>query len=133
MSMLVYFSTKSEYTHRFIQKLGIENSRIPINTKDALITKKPFVLVVPTYCDTAGKGAVPQQVLNFLENQENRVNLRGVIAAGNTNFGAQYAIAGNVIKRDYNVPFLYRFELMGTIEDVANVQNGLKDFWKRLV
>ncbi|WP_315922908.1 class Ib ribonucleoside-diphosphate reductase assembly flavoprotein NrdI [Mesorhizobium sp. SP-1A] len=131
MSMLVYFSTKSEYTHRFIQKLGIENSRIPINAKEFLIAEKPFVLVVPTYCDTAGKGAVPQQVLNFLDHEENRRNIRGVIAAGNTNFGAQYAIAGNVIKRDYGVPFLYRFELMGTTEDVANVQNGLESFWKR--
>ena len=61
------------------------------------------------------------------------MNLRGVIAAGNTNFGSQYAVAGNVIKRDYNVPFLYRFELMGTTEDVANVQNGLENFWKRSV
>lgn len=131
MSMLVYFSTKSEYTHRFIQKLGIDNTRIPINSRELLVVEKPFVLVVPTYCDTSGKGAVPQQVLNFLEREENRINMRGVIASGNTNFGAQYAIAGNIIKRDYGIPFLYRFELMGTTEDVANVQNGLENFWKR--
>ena len=129
--MLVYFSTKSEYTHRFVQKLGIENARIPINAKEPLIADKPYVLVVPTYSDINGHGAVPQQVLNFLDHPENRQNLRGVIASGNTNFGSLFGIAGNVIKRDYGVPFLYRFELMGTTEDVANVQNGLENFWKR--
>lgn len=129
MSMLVYFSTKSEYTHRFIKKLDMENSRIPINSKEVLLAEKPFVLVTPTYCDHAGRGAVPQQVLNFLNIGSNREKLRGVISSGNTNFGKLFGIAGNVIKNEFDVPFLYRSELMGTSEDVANVQNGLSKFW----
>jgi protein involved in ribonucleotide reduction len=28
------------------------------------------------------------------------------------------------------VPYLYRFELMGTAEDVQAVRAGLADFWK---
>ncbi|MCX6499353.1 MAG: class Ib ribonucleoside-diphosphate reductase assembly flavoprotein NrdI, partial [Arthrobacter sp.] len=30
------------------------------------------------------------------------------------------------------VPHLYRFELMGTPEDVSRVQQGLEEFWTRL-
>ena len=44
---------------------------------------------------------------------QNRSYLRGVIAAGNTNFGAAYGIAGDIIAKMPGA-FLYRFELLGT-------------------
>jgi protein involved in ribonucleotide reduction len=56
--------------------------------------------------------------------------IRGVIAAGNNNFGAEFAYAGNVVSAKCGVPYLYRFELMGTPDDVESVRAGLKDFWK---
>ncbi len=54
-----------------------------------------------------------------------------MIAAGNTNFGTGYAIAGEIIAAKCAVPFLYRFELLGTDEDVDNVRQGLERFWTR--
>ena len=51
-----------------------------------------------------------------------------MIAAGNTNFGEEYCYAGNVVSRKCGVPYLYRFELMGTAEDVESVRNGLVEF-----
>jgi len=135
MGGLVYFSTRSENTHRFVGKLGIAASRIPLHADEALKAKAPFVLVVPTYCGDDGqggvKGAVPRQVIRFLNDAENRANLRGVIAAGNSNFGATFGIAGDVVSAKCGVPYLYRFELLGTAEDVANVKNGLERFWTR--
>lgn len=57
--------------------------------------------------------------------------IRGVIAAGNTNFGAEFGYAGDVVSRKCGVPpYLYRFELMGTTDDVFAVRAGLADFWK---
>ena len=135
MGELVYFSTRSENTHRFVQKLGLSASRIPLRTDEALKAPMPFVLVVPTYCGEDGqggvKGAVPKQVIRFLNDAENRANLRGVIAAGNSNFGATFGIAGDVISAKCGVPYLYRFELLGTAEDVANVKDGMERFWTR--
>ena len=128
---LVYFSTRSENTHRFVQKLGLPASRIPLRADEALKAAAPFVLVVPTYCGEDGKGAVPKQVIRFLNDAENRANLRGVIAAGNSNFGATFGIAGDVISAKCGVPYLYRFELLGTDEDVDNVRQGLERFWTR--
>jgi protein involved in ribonucleotide reduction len=131
---LVYFSSVSENTHRFVQKLGMEATRIPLRGR--IQVDEPYVLVLPTYGgghatpDINAGGYVPKQVVAFLNDEHNRSLLRGVIAAGNTNFGAEFCYAGDVVSRKCGVPYLYRFELMGTDEDVEAVRAGLADFWK---
>lgn len=62
---------------------------------------------------------------------ENRALLRGVIASGNRNFGEAYGRAGDVIAQKCGVPWLYRFELMGTQSDIENVRKGVTEFWQR--
>ena len=90
-SQLIYFSSTSENTSRFVSKLGREVARIPLYPKDApLLATRPYVLVVPTYGGTGGEGSVPKQVIRFLNNPQNRQLIRGVIGAGNTNFGDNY-------------------------------------------
>ncbi|CAH0252168.1 Putative NrdI-like protein [Arthrobacter sp. Bi83] len=132
-SHLIYFSSSSENTKRFIDKLGTDAARIPLHQKDQPLTaSEPFVLVLPTYGGTGGEGSVPKQVIRFLNNPLNRSLLRGVIGAGNTNFGDNYCMAGDIIAAKCQVPHLYRFELMGTPEDVDRVQKGLEEFWTRL-
>lgn len=132
-SQLIYFSSTSENTGRFVVKLGREVARIPLYAKDApLLATRPFVLVVPTYGGTGGEGSVPKQVIRFLNNPQNRQLLRGVIGAGNTNFGDNYCLAADIIAAKCQVPHLYRFELMGTPEDVTRVNQGLDTFWTRL-
>jgi protein involved in ribonucleotide reduction len=131
---LVYFSSVSENTHRFVQKLHVPATRIPL--QGSIEVDRPYVLVLPTY--GGGRktpsinegGYVPKQVIAFLNDEHNRGLLRGVIAAGNTNFGAEFCYAGDVVARKCGVPYLYRFELMGTDEDVHAVRAGLADFWK---
>jgi protein involved in ribonucleotide reduction len=131
---LVYFSSVSENTHRFVQKLGVAATRIPLRGR--IQVDEPYVLVLPTYGgghatpDINAGGYVPKQVIAFLNDEHNRSLLRGVIAAGNTNFGAEFCYAGDVVSRKCGVPYLYRFELMGTDEDVEAVHAGLADFWK---
>jgi protein involved in ribonucleotide reduction len=131
---LVYFSSVSENTHRFVQKLGVPATRIPLHGR--IEVDEPYVLIVPTYGggratpDINAGGYVPKQVIAFLNDEHNRSLIRGVIAAGNNNFGTEFAYAGNVISRKCGVPYLYRFELMGTPDDVDAVRAGLADFWK---
>lgn len=130
MSGLVYFSSTSENTRHFVEKLGRDALRIPIDASaPAPLATRPFVLVTPTYGGGTPKGAVPKPVIRFLNDERNRALIRGVIAAGNTNFGAAYGLAGDIIAAKCQVPFLYRFELLGTAEDVANVSQGLERFW----
>ncbi len=133
--LLVYFSSVSGNTARFIGKLGKRAVRIPLLPTDpALDIDEPFVLVTPTYGGGAGrgveKGAVPKQVIRFLNEERNRRNIRGVISAGNTNFGDAFCLAGDIVARKCAVPHLYRLEVFGTPDDVERVTEGLERWWK---
>lgn len=134
-AQLIYFSSASGYTHRFVEKLGLEPeavARLPLMTKDpTLLATEPFVLVLPTYGGGDGKGAVPKQAIKFLNVKANRDLIRGVIAGGNTNFYEAYCLAGDIVSAKCNVPLMYRFELMGTPEDVVAVREGLERFWEQ--
>ncbi len=129
--LLVYFSSASENTHRFVGKLGYRSARLPLRRGDEpLVVDEEYVLVVPTYGGGSVKGAVPKQVIAFLNDPHNRSLCRGVISSGNTNFGEAYCLAGDIIASKLDVPLLYRYELLGTNTDVARVKEGLEDFWQ---
>lgn len=129
---LIYFSSASGYTKRFIEKLGLDAARIPLHANDPeLLATRPYVLVLPTYGGEKGERSILPQVIRFLNNEGNRNLLRGVIGAGNTNFGTTYCLAADKISAKCAVPVLYRFELMGTSDDVAQVRQGLEEFWKQ--
>ncbi|MBG0730610.1 class Ib ribonucleoside-diphosphate reductase assembly flavoprotein NrdI [Mycoplasma sp. 'Moose RK'] len=128
---LVYFSSISNNTHRFIQKLEFKNARIPVEIEENLSVNQDYILFCPTYSGGKGltSGAVPKQVIKFLNNPENRSFCRGVIASGNTNFGDTFGLAGTILSKKLQVPFLYQFELLGTKTDVFEVKKILKNFW----
>lgn len=131
--LLVYFSSLSLNTYRFVEKVGMKSARIPLSPKaPELKVQEPYILVCPTYAGNEGEGAVPKQVIRFLNDKNNRQLIRGVMASGSRNFGEYYGYAGTVISKKCSVPFLYTFELMGTPEDVVNVQNGVNKLWVSL-
>lgn len=121
---IVYFSSVSENTHRFVQRAAKQGNltlrRIPLRRTDTpLRVTNPYLLVTPTYGADDRAGAVPRQVIGFLNDPGNRSLLRGVVSGGNTNFAQDYAIAGDTIARKTGAPLLMRFELLGLPEDVA--------------
>lgn len=127
---LVYYSSKSGNTHRFVTRLGLPAVRIaecldaPLPDLNQLTNA--FVLICPTYADGQGRGAVPKQVIRFLNDASRRERLVGVIGAGNRNFGATYALSGRIISEKCKVPLLYSFELAGTETDITRVRAGLQ-------
>jgi nrdI protein len=129
--LVVYFSSATENTRRFVDKLQLPNVRIPLRANEPeLVVDEPYVLVCPTYgggVSISGKQGkpVPIQVVKFLNNPHNRSLIRAVVAGGNSNFGSDFGKAGDVIAAKCNVPYVYRFELMGNDEDVATLRNGL--------
>lgn len=130
MYNLVYYSSQTGNTESFIQRLGFPSLKLPIALRDHITVIKPFIMVIPTYAANDGRGALPKSVVKFLNDESNRKLIRGVIASGNTNFGYNYCLGGNIVAEKCNVPVLYRFELRGTNEDVSNVKTGLERFWK---
>ena len=138
LNTIVYFSSTTNNTHRFVEKLDITDTiRIPVYPKKEPmpVMDRPFCLICPTY----GGGAtllntsqdtrpVPPQVRKFLSIKENRENMVAVIAAGNLNFGEEFGLSGDVISKRFGVPYVYRFEMMGTPNDVEAVNKGLAEF-----
>ena len=64
-------------------------------------------------------------MIRFLNNEHNRSLIRAVVAGGNSNFGSDFGLAGEIIARKCHVPYVYRFELMGNPEDVRILREGL--------
>lgn len=131
MFEIVYFSSTSENTKRFVEKLGIKASRIPLFTKEVenFEINSDSILVVPTYGGGEDKRAVPIQVIKFLNNPKNRKHIAGVIGLGNTNFGETFCIAGDIVSEKLQVPLLYRVEILGTPDDVIEVKERIQKLW----
>jgi protein involved in ribonucleotide reduction len=128
---LVYFSNISENTKRFVEKLGLPATRIPLKCdKDGpLVVAEPYVLFVPTYGGGNDSHTIPKQVKKFLNIEANRNLLRGVVGLGNTNFGDHYCKAAEMIAAKTGVPLLYRVEILGTPDDVEQVTERLEQLW----
>lgn len=131
--MIIYFSSVSENTKRFVEKLEIPAERIPLHwdSQSPLITSDKFVLVVPTYGAGNDNSTVPKQVVKFLNIPENRANLVGVVGAGNTNFGEHYCKAAEIIAEKVGVPLLHKVEIFGTPEDVKIVKEKIEHYLSR--
>lgn len=133
---LIYFSSVSGNTKRFVTKLQAFRGKdaageIPLHSSQRpLKATRPYVLVLPTYGAGDGPGAVPKQVIKFLNDPDNRALIRGVVVGGNTNFGKAFGLAGDIIAAKTKVPCLYRFEVFGTQDDVEAVAEGLERFWQ---
>jgi protein involved in ribonucleotide reduction len=124
---IVYFSNYSGNTKRFVEKLDNVSIRIPITWDPAspVYAKEEYVLMVPTYGGGSERSAIPKQVKSFLNIEENRNLLRGVVGFGNTNFGDNYCKAAELIAQKTGVPVIARVEIFGTDDDVNKVKERL--------
>jgi protein involved in ribonucleotide reduction len=130
---VVYFSSVSENTKRFVEKLGFPNYRIPLQLSEAgsYTHDRDSVLVTPTYGGGNDNATVPKQVVKFLNNPENRKHIKAVIAGGNTNFGEHFCRAGEIIAKKLGVPMIYRFEITGTPEEVVEAKERIATLWQQ--
>ena len=119
--MIVYFSSKTGNTRRFVEKLEFLSYQLT----SSLIIEKPFVLITGTYARNDGTGAVHPSVVKFLNN--NRHNIIGVAAGGNRNFGRHFAYAADIISYKCEIPILHKFELFGNDNDVDILKDKIKE------
>lgn len=128
MGLIVYWSGKTGNTAKFVESLGMPAHRIG-NHDDQVLMMEPFVLIIPTYADGQGRGAIPKPVIRFMAAPQNRSRIVGVIGGGNRNFGQTFAAGATAASINYGVPVLYRFELAGMPQDTQRVQEGLQRLW----
>ena len=126
---IVYFSSVSGQTHKFVGKLdGYTAYRLPLRKTDPEVhVSAPYVLVTPTYGAGRGHKSVPPQVIQFLNDSTNRSLLRGVVAGGNRNYGAYFGHAADVISEKCEVPILGKFEITGFPGDAETIMNRIEN------
>ncbi len=67
MSALLFYSSASGNTERFVRKLDLPAIRLPIAIgAPVLIIDSPFDLICPTFADGKGRGAVLKPVMKVL-------------------------------------------------------------------
>lgn len=118
--LIVYFSSVSEMTKNFVERVGMRSKRIPLRASEPFLeVDEPYILVTASYGAGRNTSAVPKQVIKFLNNEKNRSNIVGVAGSGSQNYRDKYCWASKVVSAKCEVPLLYTFELMGLPEDVA--------------
>lgn len=132
---LIYFSSVTRNTERFISKLTWDMGTIhtiPYQPgQEAPTPTSPYILMCPSYGD-ARRGHVPPQVRKFLSLEENRNLAVAVVGTGNINFGTEYAYAADAISSKLQIPILYKLELAGTTADVDNLEQIVRQFQQTL-
>src|SRR5699024_8211316 len=123
--LIVYWSSNRGGTRRGAEALN--TTTVELADYDGI---SPYVLLTPTYDQPRG-GFTPKPVQRFLE--EHAHLMVGVIGSGNRNFGDHYCQAAHDISKQFNVPVLWRIEIMGSQEDLTVVDSGMREHWGRLL
>lgn len=107
---VVYFSLTGN-CEKFLKFCKIPKEDI-LFLRDVKKVDFEYILVTPTI----GFGEVPLIVKKFLDKHSRYA--KGVIASGNRNWGNNFGLAADVINREYNIPILMKFELLGNSTDI---------------
>lgn len=128
--MIVYFSNVTNYTQRFVDKLDVPKTQIPLYTRmDTPIMEEPYLLVFPSYGTGSFKRSVPKQTIKFLNVEQNRNYLQGIIGTGNRTFGEDYLIGAKLAEYKTGKPLLYGLELSGVQQDVDETM----ELWRKII
>ena len=124
---VVYFSSVSGQTERFVRKLGLDRvHKIPLRRGDGeLRVDSPYVLITPTYGAGNGDRPVPPQVIRFLNNEGNRSMIRGVVGGGNRNYGKFFCYASEVVSKKCSVPLIGKFEVFGLPGEAEEIREAI--------
>ena len=125
---IFYFSNYSGNTHKFVERLGRDATRIPIDWDAAnpIYAERKYILFVPTYGGGSEGHAIPRQVRHFLNIPSNRDLLQGIVGFGNMNFGEHYCKAADMISQKTGKPVIARVEIFGTDYDIEKTRERLE-------
>ena len=117
--MQIVYASKTGNIKRFINKFFKEFIDNHIITGNEIIIKDCILF---TY--TTGIGEIPKEVDLFISN--NLQHIKGIVGSGNKNWGLSYCKACDLIKNQYYIPILYKFELSGNENDYLTLKEKLK-------
>ena len=117
----IYYDSKTGNVERFVQKITSLINWKAVKIQPGMAIEHPGHLI--TF--TTRFGEVPETTVGFM--QKAGALVRSVSSSGNRNWGKNFAIAGNKLAERYELPLLLKFELSGTMEDVKQFINLIKN------
>ncbi len=108
----IYYDSKTGNVARFMQKVAELTGWAVEKIQPGMEVQHEGHLV--TF--TTRFGEIPETTKNFLQSASGY--LLSVSSSGNRNWGTNFALAGEKIATEYNIPLGLKFELSGTQEDV---------------
>ena len=108
-------------TVKFVDKLGMHSHRL-VNDNDIYPIKEDYILILPTYNHPESLDIVEK----FIDTEDNKHFLKGVVGSGNRNFNDLFCISAKHIVKKYEVPLLHCFEFQGQERDVEIVRNEVE-------
>lgn len=118
----IVYVTLTGNSKMFVDKLNIEEDdvmELHEGTLDRVIEEE-YILVLPSYEENVA-GHIYDLLDEFYEEESNRANCKGMVAAGNLNFGSLYLVTAKYVEEKYGVPIIYKIEFAGSDKDVEEV------------
>ena len=98
----------------FVERTGMDSKELnPANPYFDI--NEDYIIVVPSYV-----GYINEDVVDFIEYNNNKEHLIGFVGSGNLNFNDLYCVNAKKLSRKYKKPIIFTFEYSGTDRDVEN-------------
>jgi len=117
----LYYDSRTGNVERFINKVIQVTGWKAIRIEEHMEILEPGHLV--TYTTNFGK--VPDKTAQLLTMQSHMIY--SVTSSGNRNWGRNYAIAADKISTEFEIPTAMKFELSGTLEDINQFIDIIKN------
>ena len=117
----LYYDSKTGNVQRFINKVVLITGWKAIRIDKDMLIEEPGHLI--TF--TTNFGQVPPITEEFVA--KNAAKLCSVTSSGNRNWGRNFAVAVDKLNELYDLPAAFRFELSGTMEDINQFIDIIKN------
>lgn len=117
----IYYDSKTGNVQRFMDKLTQITGWHAHKIASDLVADEAGHLV--TF--TTSFGQVPGTTLDFMK--ANADKIYSVTSSGNQNWGQNFGLAADKISADFDIPLAFKFELSGTMEDINQFIDIIKN------
>ncbi|HMR18085.1 MAG TPA: class Ib ribonucleoside-diphosphate reductase assembly flavoprotein NrdI [Sphingobacterium sp.] len=117
----LYYDSKTGNVQRFINKVVQITGWTAQRIQEDMAVDAPGHLV--TFTTNFGK--TPVLTEKFM--QQHNEKIFSVSSSGNRNWGRNFAVAADKVSEMYDVPLAFKFELSGTMEDINQFVDIIKN------
>lgn len=117
--IVIAYDSKTGNVEWFANQLGYPVR--PVTSFDGEM-KRPVFLITHTF----GRGGVPTDTQTFLDHYADHVV--GLCVSGDIRWGSLFALAGDKIRLEYEIPLVRKINIRGYASDVEAVKNWLEEW-----